>query len=223
MIPPAGGGGGGDDADGTGGGDDPSPADAVVGPLTDVLEKLSIAIDPINTSHKLKGMLYKPEYHVQHVKNRVQLKQIDHSKLSYSELVYGWFCIIQQLQKLDGDVNSYIAHCKYVSSQAMLSQFTDNAFVGYDQHVMSQVIEEKTDTFVIGDALGVASHFHADNVIQKKPNVTPKTGKQGGAFRWNKRQSIDRSSDLLDKPASVSPVSRGDLLFIQLQELYRQV
>ena len=97
-----------------GDGEDPSPADAVLGPLTDVLENLSIVVDPTSTSHKLKGMWWKPEYHVQHVKNGVQLKQIDHSKLTYRELLYGWFSILQKLQKAGGDMEAYIAHCKYV-------------------------------------------------------------------------------------------------------------
>ena len=112
-----------------------------------MLQKLSIAIDP--TSHKLKGMTYKHEYHVQHVKNGVQLKQIDYSKLTYRELVYGWWCILQQLVKAGGDMNAYVIHCKNVSSQAMLNQFTDAAYVGYDRHVMSQVIEGETATFVL--------------------------------------------------------------------------
>ena len=172
--------------------DDDAPDD-VVGPLTDVLQKLSIAVDPTNTSHKLKGMDYKPEYHVQHVKQGLQLKQIDHSKLTYREFVYGWFCVIQHLTKARGDVAAYVRHCKYVSSLAMLSQFTGSAYVGYNRHVVTQVIEGDVDTFVAGDTLGVASHFHAGNIILKK--VAPKVGKQGGSFRWNKRQSTDNQSD----------------------------
>ena len=169
--------------------DDPSPADAVIGPLTDVLQKLSIAVDPTNTSHKLKGMYWKPEYHVQHVKHGVQLKQIDHTKLNYRELVYGWFCILQHLKIAGGDVDAYLSHCKYVSSQAMLSQFTDSAYVGYDRHVTNQVIKQETSTFIAGDTLGVASHFHAGNVIHKKTFQKPV--KQGNSSWWNKRQSED--------------------------------
>ena len=178
-------------------GDERDTSDDVVGPLTDILQKLSIAVDPTNTSDKLKGMVYKPEYPVQHVKQGLQLKQIDHSRLTYRELVYGWFCVIQHLSKAGGDVEAYVAHCKYVSSLAMLSQFTDAAYVGYDRHVMTQVIDGDADTFVAGDTLAVASHFHAGNVLPK--NIAQKIFKQDGSFKWNKSQPTENQSDLCQR------------------------
>ena len=170
---------------------DPSPADVVTGPLTEALEKLSIAVDPTVTSHKLKGMSFKPEYYVKHVKGGIPLKQIDHTKLSYREMVYGWFCIIQCLNlfKVEGDVESYIGHCKYVVQQAMASQFVDSANVNYDRHVVTNVIQGDTDTFVVGDTLEVASSFHAGNLFPTKSKVKGFEGQ-----KWNKKQS-DKSDD----------------------------
>ena len=91
----------------------PAAAVNMVGPLTDVLEKLTIAVDPSSTSRKLQGMVFKPEFYVQHVKKGVPLKQVDHTKLSYRELVFGWFCVLQHLIKVEGDTDSYIAHCRF--------------------------------------------------------------------------------------------------------------
>ena len=168
---------------------DPNPADAVTGPLTEALEKLSIAVDPTVTFHKLKGMSFKPEYYVQYVKGGIPLKQIDHTKLSYGEMVYGWFCIIQHLFKVEGDVESYIGHCKYVVQQAMASQLNDSAYVNYDRHVVTNVIQGDTDTFVVGDTLGVASSFPAGNLVAPKSKVKGLEGQ-----KWNKKQS-DKSDD----------------------------
>ena len=91
-----------------------------------------------------------------------------------------------------------VTHCKYVSSQAMLSQFTDSAYVGYDRHVMSQVLEGDSDTFIAGDPLGVASNFHAGNLAPKKSQPT-KWQKSSGNSCWNKRQSSDRPVDTSEK------------------------
>ena len=168
--------------------DDPSPSDIVITPLTEALEKLSIAVDPATSSHKLQGMAFKPEYYVQHVKGGTPLKQIDHTKLSYRDLVYGWFCVIQHLLNVEGDVESYISHCKYVAQQAMSSQFVDAAYVSYDRHVVTNVIQGESDTFVAGDALGVASSFHAGNLIPPKQKAKPFK-----AQRWSKKH--DKQDD----------------------------
>ena len=52
----------------------PAAADSVVGPLTEVLEKLTIAVDPASTSKKLQCMVFKPEYYVQHIKKAIRLE-----------------------------------------------------------------------------------------------------------------------------------------------------
>ena len=170
----------------------PSPAEAMVAPLTDVLEKLTIAVDPASSSRKLQGMVFKPEFHVQHIKKGVSLKHVDHTKLTYREMVYGWFCILQHLIKVEGDVDSYIGHCRYVSQQAMASQFSDGAYVGYDRHVVEQLIDGDSDTFVVGDNLGVATHFHAGNLSSQKTPLKLKQGK-----KWGKRTSdkSDKAGD----------------------------
>ena len=174
----------------------PAPADVVVGPLTEALEKLSLAVDPAASSHKLQGTGYKPEYYVQHIKGGVPLKQINHTKLSYREMVYGWFCILQHLIKVEGDVNSYLAHCRYVSQQAMASQFLDSAYVGYDRQVISNVISGESDTFEIGDPFAVATFFHAGNLLPAKVKTKPKSN------RWFKKQN-DRSAEEGHKSSSV--------------------
>ena len=168
---------------------DPPAADTVVGPLTEVLEKLTIAVDPSSTSKKLQGMVFKPEFYVQHIKKGTALKQVDHTKLTYRDMVFGWFCVLQHLIKVEGDIDSYITHCRYVSQQAMASQFTDSAYVGYDRHVVEKVLDGESDTFVVGDNLGVATFFHAGNLATVK--VKPKVVRNS---RWGKR-TTDKSTD----------------------------
>ena len=82
-------------------------ADAVMAPLTTALEKLSVAVDPSSSSHKLKGIHWRPEYYVQHVKQGISLKQVDHTKLSYRDLGFGWFSVLQHLIRSGGDFESY--------------------------------------------------------------------------------------------------------------------
>ena len=102
MTPGGGGGGQGVGVDPQGGQPaGPAAADSVVGPLTEVLEKLSIAVDPSSTSKKLQGMIFKPEYYVQHIKKGIALKQVDNTKLSYRDI---YICIYIYLQKKVGRV-----------------------------------------------------------------------------------------------------------------------
>ena len=149
-------------------------------------------VDPSSSSHKLKGIQWKPEYHVQHVKQRISLKLVDHTKLTYRGLVYGWFLVLQGFIRIRGDINSYIWHCKFVSECAMSNQFTaaDNAYVEYERHVVSTVFEEKLDKFPVGDTLGVFSNFLAGNLLPPKP---VKSAKKKKDFRNGGRNSLTRS------------------------------
>ena len=43
---------------------------------------------------KRAGLLLRPEYYYRHVRSSTPLKQLDHTKLGYKDLVYGWFCML---------------------------------------------------------------------------------------------------------------------------------
>ena len=59
--------------------------DPSLSPLTDTMAQLTLAVDP--AAGKSKGSWLQPEYHVQHLRVGSPLKQIDHSKLNYKDLV----------------------------------------------------------------------------------------------------------------------------------------
>ena len=180
-------------------------------PLTTALEKLSIAVDPASSSHKLKGIQWRPEYYVQHVKQGTALKSVDHSKLTYKDLVFGWFSVLQQLLRAGGDIESYIGHCKFVSERAMSNQFTDSAFVEYDRHVISKVIDDKMESFPVGDTLGVSSHFHAGNLVPAKAISKQNVKKWGGA-KWGKKP-FDKQSDSVEKTPPVPDGFPDDICY----------
>ena len=144
-------------------------------PLTDALAQLTLAVDP--AAGKSKGLLVRPEYYVQHVKAGTALKQIDHNKLSYKELVYGWFCVLHHLHANGGDVLGYMGHCKFASEQAMSDNFIDSAFVKYDRHVVSKVVDGLSNTFTVGDNLGVASCMNAASLVPPKPTAQKRSGR----------------------------------------------
>ena len=52
-------------------------------------------VDP--AAGKAKCLLVRPEYYVHYVKNSTPLKQIDHNKLNYKDLVFGWLSVFQHL------------------------------------------------------------------------------------------------------------------------------
>ena len=94
----------------------PDPVDPSLLPLTDALAQLTLAVDP--AAGKAKGLFLRPEYYYQHVRSNTPLKQLDHTKLSYKEMVYGWFCVMEHLLSKGGDLSGYIGHCKFVAEQA---------------------------------------------------------------------------------------------------------
>ena len=106
-------------------------------PLMDALAQLTLAVDP--AVGKARGLLLRPEYCVQHVKSITPLKQIDHTKLSYKDLVHGWCCMLQHLMLQGGDVKSYVGHCKFVAEQAMEGHFFDAAYVIYNRYVVVDI------------------------------------------------------------------------------------
>ena len=68
--------------------EEPSAADVINGPLTKVLQQLSVAIDPTPQA-SVKGLLLRPEYYIQHIDKGVSVKSLDHTKLTFKELISG--------------------------------------------------------------------------------------------------------------------------------------
>ena len=176
-----------------------APVDPSLLPLTDALAQLTLAVDP--AAGKAKGLLLRPEYYFQHVKSSTPIKQLDHTKLNYKELIYGWFCVIEHLMSKGGDLGGYVAHCKFVAEQAASGQFIDAAFVNYDRHVVSKVVDGVSATFTAGDMLGVASHLNAANLVINKNPVSQKTpSKQSRYNKWGRKSAQTSDKATTDSP-----------------------
>ena len=160
----------------------PAPADYVSGYLTSALQQLSLAIDPTPSSTS-KGLVLRPEYYIQHVDKGVPVKNIDHAKLSYKDLVAGMGRVMQYLVNVRGDYMSYLRHFNYILTQASRHQFQDQAFVGYDRYIVDQVVRGEAREFVAGDNLAVASYFHAGNLSHQKVTQFKGKGKPYGGYK----------------------------------------
>ena len=87
-----------------------------------------------------KGLLLRPEYYVQYKDKGIPVKNLDHSKLSFKELMSGMGRVMLHLSKTGGEVTSYIEHFSFLTRKAGAHAFVDSAFVGYERHVPDQFI-----------------------------------------------------------------------------------
>ena len=156
-------------------------SDVVNGPLTSVLSQLSQAIEP-TVSTTTKGIEFRPEFYVQHVDQGIAVKSLDHTKLTYRELISGMTRVLDHLVTTNGEASSYLEHLVFVTKQASVHSFVDLAYVSYDKAVVDKFIKDPSKKFVAGDTLAVASHFHAGNMPQQHVNK-----KQSGRGRGSGR------------------------------------
>ena len=96
--------------------DELAASDLVNGLLTQVLKQLSIAIDPTPQS-STKGLLLRPEYYVQHVDKGVAVKSLDHTKLSFKEMISGMGRVMTHLSTSGGELTSYVRHFNFVAME----------------------------------------------------------------------------------------------------------
>ena len=166
----------------------PAPADVITAPLTSVLQQLSNAIDP-TSAVKSKGMQLRPEYYIQHVDQGVQIKSLDHTKLTYRELISGMGRVMIYLVHTGGEIITYMQHFNFIAAQAHKNNFTDQAFVCYEREVTDKVIRNNcSGPFQVGDMLAVASNLHAGNLLINKRAFKP-----NGPQRFKKSQGSDQS------------------------------
>ena len=170
---------------------DPTPADIINGPLTSVLQQLSVAIDPTPQA-SVKGLLLRPEYYVQHKDKGTPVKNLDHTKLTFKELMSGMGRVMLHLSKTGGNVASHMCHFSFLMRKAGAHSFNDLAYVGYDRHVVDPVIIGESEDFVAGDLFGIALHFHAGNLAQPKSSFTyPRPGRGRGFRRGSCQGWVD--------------------------------
>ena len=183
-------------------------ADLVGGTLTSALRQLSQAIDPSPVSKK--GMVYRQEYYIQHIDHGVQVKSLDHTKLTFKELVSGMGRVMQHLFEIGGDLAGYLGHFNFVAEQAHQHNFSDQAFVGYDRFVVDKYIKLETANksplvFSVGEVLGVSSHFHAGNFmsVPKKSAGSGFRGSRGGRYPYRRYGDYSQEKGREVKEASV--------------------
>ena len=167
----------------------PSPADLVSGPLMEFLQQ-QLSID-----HTPQDLLLRPEYYIQHVDRGVSLEALDHTTLTYKELVSGMGRVMVHLASSGGDLPSYVRHFNFVAKQAASHHFVDAAYVCYDRYVVDQVIQGSTKanppTFVAGDLRGVASNFHSGNLV---PVASPSSNRDRSRG-WDDDTDPDKGKD----------------------------
>ena len=129
---------------------DPTAVEMVNGPLTSVLQQLSIAIDPTPQA-SMKGLLLRPEYYVQHIDKGTSVKSLDHSKMSFKELMSGMSRVMLPLDKSGGDLGGYLEHFSFIARKGGVHGFVDSAYVSYNCLVMDQYINGESDTIDHGD------------------------------------------------------------------------
>ena len=183
------------------------PADVISGPLTSALRQLSQAIDPSRSANK--GIRFRPEYYIQHVDKGTQVKSLDHSKITFRELISGMGRVMQYILETNGDLAGYVGHFNFIAEQAHQHSFIDQAYVCYDRFVVDKYI--KLDhlpfdqrKFSVGDVLGVSSHFNAGNLqLQHRQQ----SFQRGGRFSKSRR-SFDSAQET-DKSKKEFTVPEG--------------
>lgn len=139
-----------------------SAGGAMNAPLTAAMDPSNYVTDVAN-SRAIKGIMLRPEYHVQHVINDGSLKSLNYKNMSYNDLVLGMCCVARFLLQSGGDISSYLSHMSFIARQAHLECFIDTTFVEYDRAVVDAVINGEISTFVAGYPLAQALSFHSAN------------------------------------------------------------
>ena len=171
-----------------------TPAEMVSAPITSALEHLSEAIQP-GISASTKGMELRPEYYIQHVDQGVAIKSIDHTKLTFRELISGMGRVLEYLVQINWEATSYLEHFNFLTKQASVHSFNDSAYVAYDRAVVDKVICGVNKRFVAGDSLAVSSHFHAGNLSQPPPSTSKRFAGRGRGYRQRRLGTYDNDPE----------------------------
>ena len=176
-----------------GGGLGPVPAEIYGAPLTQALTDLTEAINPGPADYK-KGINFRPEYYVQHKIDCKPVKSLDHSKMSYKDLMYGMTQVLQYFVKAKGDVEGYANHFAFVAKQGQLNQFSDAALVAYDRAVVDKIVRGDLFSFGSVDTMAAACSFHAGNVLgSSQVKRDQGQSRRGRGFFNRNRSRVDTS------------------------------
>lgn len=163
--------------------------------LSEALKQLSLAIEP-STTERSEGIIFRPEWHSQHILKDISLKNMDHQKMSVSELLYGMICVLEGLLTTgNSDWITYLQHLKFIARQSISNVYLDSAFTGYDRMVVNKYLENRSAGFQAGDTISVSSNFHAANFRQntwkEAPKNQPRRRQRSQRFKSDQEETVD--------------------------------
>lgn len=91
-----------------------APSSWLADPLTSALQHLSNVVDPDATARSA-GMLFRPEFYSLHKKENVPVRQLDHKKMTYKQLIYGMVCVAQHIRASGGEIDGYLGHLEFIT------------------------------------------------------------------------------------------------------------
>lgn len=159
------------------------------------------------------GMQYRPEYHYQHKLENVPIKQLDHRKLTFKQLIYGMTCVAHYVLSTGGNVDSYLQHMEFVSRHSSDNSFLDCSYSEYDKCVIDNFLKSPLGGFNVADSTAIGYAFHPGKLNQDYVEKLNNPGKQkrrfgkrmaakgeipdgypeGNCFHWNYRNCTNTS------------------------------
>lgn len=136
-----------------------APSSWLPDPLTSALHQLLTMADP-DANMTAAGMPYRPEYHALHKLENVPVKELDHRKLTFKQLIYGMTCVARHVRASGGDIDSYLLHMEFVSRHASDNTFVDGAYAEYDRYVIDNFLKMPTMGFKTADSIAIGYAFH---------------------------------------------------------------
>ena len=152
----------------------PPPPSAMVSEVTDALSRISVAIDP--SGSEVKGITLRPEYWVQHDRQGVPVRALNHARLTIPELMYGMFRVMSAVTD-PSQKAAYEAHYKFLSECIIQDLYPARAYVNYDREVTNKIINGELSEYPACDLPSFALQLRKD---KEKPQTRP-------YYRGNKR------------------------------------
>lgn len=136
-----------------------APSSWLPDPLTTALQQLSNAVDP-DASNRNAGMLFRPEYYALHKLNNIPVRQLDHRRMSFKQLMYGMTCVAQHVRSSGYDIDGYLSHVEFISRHVSDDSYIDSAYADYDKFVIDNFLKSPISGFRIADSVAIGHAFH---------------------------------------------------------------
>ena len=169
----------------------PPPPSAMVSEVTDALSRISVAIDP--SGSEVKGITLRPEYWVQHDRQGVPVRALNHARLTIPELMYGMFRVMSAVTD-PSQKAAYEAHYKFLSECIIQDLYPARAYVNYDREVTNKIINGELSEYPACDLPSFALQLRKD---KEKPQQGHTTVVISGLTLWAHIVRIHHLADRL--------------------------